>query len=700
MPRRSASSRRRPGSIGEIEEIAGDLLPRLPRSRAFARGGDLHFLGIIYRMRIVGGELRDEVDGSTDTVRLDLAATSWRTLRLVELGRVRRSSSRCPVVEPRVRSTIGDRRRRPAEPRLPARPRRRALAAAAPPLRPRSGRSSRDGDGRLVGRDRRAAAARAASSGSGCRSPGGRGPGASPTTLRLRFVHLGGATNGMDVTWRIEPIGADGCRVVDRPRLPAARARLGARSSTARFTRPIAGRTLATFRAIAEALAEPMSPTAPRRRIHRHERRPAPRLDHRRRARSRAIGTGPRRVPGRAPGRSLAGQADRSVRPVAVPVARSPPRSTTSTRSPGCRRRPPASSTGSASSGSSPASSRSRTPGCGPGEGGRGVAGADRDLSRQRARRDRLRRGAARALPRARDQGRSRRTSPWRSSAAPRRRTSGSRSTSAGRSSRRRTRARPGAVAIGEALGAIRAGEIDAAIAGGVEIPLSPLAFGAFDIIRALSAGSNDDPAHACRPFDADRDGFVMGEGATLLVLEAEEVARARGAEPYAEVMGYGATSDALPHGPAAGRRPGGGPRGDDRARRRGRRARRDRLGQRPRLVDADRRHRRGAGDRPRAGRAARRPCPVSGTKALYGHPLGASGAIEAAICALAIRDGWVPASVNLDEPRPGRRRAPARAAPRGPRRRLPPDPVDVVRVRRAERGAGLRRNRRISGRR
>ena len=65
---------------------------------------------------------------------------------------------------------------------------------------------------------------------------------------------------------------------------------------------------------------------------------------------------------------------------------------------------------------------------------------------------------------------------------------------------------RVGAVALGEALGAIRAGEIDAAIAGGVEIPLSPLAFGAFDIIRALSSGSNDDPSHACRPFDANRD--------------------------------------------------------------------------------------------------------------------------------------------------------------------------------------------------
>ncbi|HSL32947.1 MAG TPA: beta-ketoacyl-[acyl-carrier-protein] synthase family protein, partial [Candidatus Limnocylindrales bacterium] len=103
-----------------------------------------------------------------------------------------------------------------------------------------------------------------------------------------------------------------------------------------------------------------------------------------------------------------------------------------------------------------------------------------------------------------------------------------------------------GAVAIGEAVGAIRAGEIDAAIAGGVEVPLSSLAFGAFDIIRALSGGSNDDPGQACRPFDARRDGFVMGEGAALLLLEADDVVRDRAAEPYAEVMGYGATSDAF----------------------------------------------------------------------------------------------------------------------------------------------------------
>jgi len=102
-----------------------------------------------------------------------------------------------------------------------------------------------------------------------------------------------------------------------------------------------------------------------------------------------------------------------------------------------------------------------------------------------------------------------------------------------------------GAVALGEALRAIRDGSIDAAIAGGAEVPLSPLAFGAFDIIRALSSGSNDEPADAARPFDEKRDGFVMGEGVGLLVLEAEEVARRRGAIPYAELMGYGSTSDA-----------------------------------------------------------------------------------------------------------------------------------------------------------
>jgi 3-oxoacyl-[acyl-carrier-protein] synthase II len=210
-----------------------------------------------------------------------------------------------------------------------------------------------------------------------------------------------------------------------------------------------------------------------------------------------------------------------------------------------------------------------------------------------------------------------------------------------------------GAVAIGEALGAIRAGEIDAAIAGGVEIPLSPLAFGAFDIIRALSASSNDDPAHACRPFDARRDGFVMGEGGALLVLESDEIVRARGVEPYAAVMGYGATSDAY-HMVQ--------PRADGREAARAATIAMAQASVAPEEIDYVSAHASSTpiGDIAEAraialalGAGVASEVPVSGTKALYGHPLGASGAIEAAICALAIRDGWAPASVNLDEPEP-----------------------------------------------
>lgn len=210
-----------------------------------------------------------------------------------------------------------------------------------------------------------------------------------------------------------------------------------------------------------------------------------------------------------------------------------------------------------------------------------------------------------------------------------------------------------GSVAIGEAVAAIRAGEIDAAIAGGVEVPLSPLAFGAFDIIRALSSGANDDPEHASRPFDARRDGFVMGEGAGLVVLEAEDVARRRGAQPYAEVLGYAATSDAYhmvqprPDGIEAGR------------------AASLALGQgavAPDEIDYVNAHASSTpiGDLAEAraielalGQRAR-TVPVSGTKALYGHPLGASGGIEAALCALVIRCGWAPPSVNLEDPEPG----------------------------------------------
>ncbi len=209
-----------------------------------------------------------------------------------------------------------------------------------------------------------------------------------------------------------------------------------------------------------------------------------------------------------------------------------------------------------------------------------------------------------------------------------------------------------GGVALGEALGDLREGRVDAAIAGGAEVPLSPLAFGAFDIIRALSAGRNDEPERAARPFDADRDGFVMGEGAALLVLEEAVSAERRGATPYAEILGYGATSDA--HHMVQ-------PRADGREAARAATIAMDDGGVDPAEIDYVNAH---ASSTPIGDVAEARALtialgeraatvPVSGTKALYGHPLGASGAIEAAICALAIRDGWAPATVNLIAPEP-----------------------------------------------
>ena len=209
-----------------------------------------------------------------------------------------------------------------------------------------------------------------------------------------------------------------------------------------------------------------------------------------------------------------------------------------------------------------------------------------------------------------------------------------------------------GSVGLGEALGDLRDGRVDAAIAGGCEVPLSALAFGAFDIIKALSSSHNANPGRAARPFDAERDGFVMGEGVAWLVLEAEDVARARGAEPYAELMGYGATSDA--HHMVQ-------PRPDGREAGRAATIALDDAGVDPAEIDYVNAH---ASSTPIGDVAEARAItlalgeraatvPVSGTKAYYGHPLGASGAIEGAICALAIRDGWAPPTVNLEEPDP-----------------------------------------------
>jgi 3-oxoacyl-[acyl-carrier-protein] synthase II len=209
-----------------------------------------------------------------------------------------------------------------------------------------------------------------------------------------------------------------------------------------------------------------------------------------------------------------------------------------------------------------------------------------------------------------------------------------------------------GAVAIGEAAKAIRVGEIDAAIAGGVEVPLSPLAFGAFDLIRALGHGFNDDPVHASRPMDGARDGFVMGEGASLLVIEALEVAVARGAHIYAEVLGYAATSDA--HHMVQ-------PRADGREAGRAVTLALADAGVAPDEIDWVSAH---ASSTPIGDIAEARAIaaglgeraasvPVSATKALTGHPLGATGALEAAMASLAVAEGWVPATVNLEAPEP-----------------------------------------------
>lgn len=209
-----------------------------------------------------------------------------------------------------------------------------------------------------------------------------------------------------------------------------------------------------------------------------------------------------------------------------------------------------------------------------------------------------------------------------------------------------------GAIAVGDAWRAIRLGEADVVLAGGVETPLAPLCYGAFAIIRAMST-RNDDPRRASRPFDADRDGFVMGEAACVLVMEEMERARARGARIYAEVLGYGTSNDA--HHMTAPR-----PDGAQAAR-----AMRDAMrtgGVRPDEVDLVNAH--GSSTplndstetriiRDVFGEHADR-LRVSGTKGYHAHCLGATGALEAAISALSIQRGWVPPTLNLDEPGEG----------------------------------------------
>ena len=208
-----------------------------------------------------------------------------------------------------------------------------------------------------------------------------------------------------------------------------------------------------------------------------------------------------------------------------------------------------------------------------------------------------------------------------------------------------------GTVAIGDAFHTIRSGRADIMLAGGAEAPLAPLCFGSFTIIRAMST-RNDNPSRASRPFDAGRDGFVMGEGSAVLVLERRDRALARGAKIYAEVLGYALTNDA--HHMTA-------PKPNGREAARAMRLALDDAQISPSDVDYLNAHgsstplndstetlaiKRVFGDH--AYRVA-----TSGTKGYYGHPLGASGAIEAAVCALAMARGWLPPTLNLDTPDP-----------------------------------------------
>lgn len=209
-----------------------------------------------------------------------------------------------------------------------------------------------------------------------------------------------------------------------------------------------------------------------------------------------------------------------------------------------------------------------------------------------------------------------------------------------------------GTMAIGEAARLIRDGRVDLALAGGVDAPLAPVCYGAFASLRAMST-RNDDPGTACRPFDRDRDGFVMGEGACTLVLEERSRALARGARIYAEIVGYDTNNDAF-HMAA--------PRADGAmaARAIGRALAQARLD--PSDVGHVNAHAsstilndvtEGQALRRALGAAADRVS-VTGTKPFHGHALGASGAIEAAIACLAISDGWIPPTLNLDRPGEG----------------------------------------------
>lgn len=204
---------------------------------------------------------------------------------------------------------------------------------------------------------------------------------------------------------------------------------------------------------------------------------------------------------------------------------------------------------------------------------------------------------------------------------------------------------------IGEALRLIQNGEVDVAVTGGTEAPIIPLAMAGFCAMRAMST-RNDEPERASRPFDKERDGFIMGEGAGILILESLEFARARGAYIYAEVAGYGVTCDAY-HITASDPEGAGASKAMEIAIKD--------AGLKVSEVDYINAH----GTSTAIGDVSEtqaikklfgdyaKDVAISSTKSMTGHLLGAAGGIETIMCALAIQRGEIPPTINYENPDP-----------------------------------------------